>query len=216
MNLEKAKKIMNINFIGPDELNKISDKINIKDYFINKHKIPRIPYNEDILKSSAEDFILILGIPYTKDGKKMTIINMRNFFGFNPLKKEPCFYNQDWYLNEFFSNKESLKFKWYLIKKNIIKETRGIEPDKIKYKLNKSENFPSAVLSVYTFFVYYFHSKGKILWENDFLWCRDKDINGDRIYVGRYKDPEKINKNGFNIHRHLSIRQCYGAIKQII
>ena len=34
--------------------------------------------------------------------------------------------------------------------------------------------------------------------------------NSDQIYVGRYIDPIKINKNGFSIHRHLKIKNNYG------
>ena len=55
-----------------------------------------------------------------------------------------------------------------------------------------------------------------MLWRHDFIWCDDSDHNGDRIYTGRYIDPNGINKNGFNIHRHLSIRPCYGAAPVII
>jgi len=58
--------------------------------------------------------------------------------------------------------------------------------------------------------VYYFHTQGGLLWKSDFIWCSDKDKNGDQIYVGRYRDPLGVNKNGFNIHRHLKIRNYYG------
>ena len=77
--------------------------------------------------------------------------------------------------------------------------------------LNENINFPTAILCVYTFFAYYYARK-ELLWHHDFVWCSDTDHNGDRIYVGKYHDVDEVNKNGFSIHRHLALRNCYGAI----
>ena len=215
MNIIEAKKIMGKNFIGPDELKKISLKFKIADPFKIKSKIPDISFTASSLRKISKDYILILGI--SKDGKggKLTINKMRSIFGWNSEKSEPCFYNQDWYLKEKFANNEILDFKWYLIKKNVNKNSRKKRPDEILKLLKKQENFPSAILTAFTFFAYYFHTNGKIIWKNDFIWCSDKDKNGDIIYVGRYNDSKKINKNGFNVHRHLSIRSCYGFAPEI-
>ena len=30
--------------------------------------------------------------------------------------------------------------------------------------------------------------------------------------LGKYHDVDGVNKNGFSIHRHLSLRPCYGCI----
>jgi hypothetical protein len=75
----------------------------------------------------------------------------------------------------------------------------------------KHVKFPSAILCVYAFFAYYC-SYGEMLWHNDFVWCLDTDHNGDRIYVGKYHDVDGVNKNGFSIHRHLSLRSCYASV----
>lgn len=215
MNILQAKKIMGKNFIGLDELKKISYKLKFFDPY--KYKIiPIIPFSVDKLKKASRDYILILGISKAKDGRKLTINTMRSMFGLDPRRKEPCFYNQDWYLKEKFASVTSLKFKWYLVRKKVIKETRGQDPGNIQKNLEFKQYFPLAVLTVFTFFAYYFHTNGKILWRHDFIWCSDKDKNGDRIYTGRYIDPQKINKNGFNIHRHLSIRHCHGLAPQIL
>lgn len=210
--LEKAKKIMGENFIGPEELLKISKSFQI---LIPKKNIPAIPFGENCLKNNGERCILVLGLPKDKQGKFLTINRMREIFGLDPKKSEPCFYNQDWYLKEKFAKAEVLKFKWYLVKKEIDKKTRGKDPEEIDKKFKKRENFPSAVLLAYIFFAYYL-CNNKILWKNDFLWCKDKDSNGDRIYVGRYEDSKKVNKKGFNIHRHLSVRPCYGFVSEIL
>lgn len=215
MDFKKAKKIMGKNFIGPEELKKISSRLNIIDPAKIK-KIPDIPFKSSDLNKMKRDCILILGMPKNKKGEKLTINNMRAFFGWDPRKKEPCFYNQDWYLKEKFANNKTLDLKWYLIKKNVNKNSRGKNPDQINKLLKSNEDFPSAILCAFTFFAYYFKNRGEMLWKHNFIWCSDKDKNGDRIYVGRYIDQKKINKDGFNVHRHLSIKPCYGLAPRII
>ena len=91
MNYHEAKKIMGKNFIGPDELAFFSDKLNVPPL----SRVPEIPYAEKLLKKLAKEYILILGIPKTKDGELLTLNNMRSSLGWDPAQHEPCFYNQD-------------------------------------------------------------------------------------------------------------------------
>jgi hypothetical protein len=204
MNIEQAKKIMGGNFIGPEELSKISSKLGIGKI----SRVPKIPFSESLLKKVRKDAILILGVP-------VSINTLRRRLGINPRKLEPCFYNQDWYIKEKFANKK-LKLGWYLVSKDVKSNTRAKDPDQIKKTIKSSQGFPSAVLCAYTFFAYYFHTDGKMLWKNDMIWCIDRDKNVDQIYVGQYIDPKALNKNGFNIHRHLSIKPNYGLAPEII
>lgn len=201
---------MGRNFIGPKELLKIEKFFPV---FVPED-IPKIPFSENLLKKIRKDYILIFGVPKDKFGSILTLNRMREIFGLDPKKSEPCFYNQDWYVKEKFASQKTLNFTWYLIKKTVDKNTRGKDPNILLKKLKKGEDFPSAVLCAFTFFAYYLLYQGGILWEKDFIWCSDKDTNGDRIYVARYKDPKKINKNGFNIHRYLSLRNCYGFVPE--
>jgi hypothetical protein len=71
--------------------------------------------------------------------------------------------------------------------------------------------FPPAVLCAFAFFVNWFYNS-ECVWEHDFVWCKDVDHNNDRIYVGKYRDTNGLNKNGFSIHRHLAIKSWYGSI----
>lgn len=130
-----------------------------------------------------------------------------NFLHINPDIYQPCFYNQDWYINESFIDK-SFKLGWYLVRKKSEDNSRGVDPDIL---VKHNVNFPSAILCCYTFFSTWF-ARGKKLWEYDFVWCSDTDHNNDRIYVGKYTDIDGINKPGFSIHRHLALRPCYTAI----
>lgn len=210
MRLEEAEKIMGKNFIGPHELNSIAEQLHIAAI----KTVPAVPYDAKTLKKVSKDYVLILGVTKMLDGKPLTLNTMYSFFGLNPIISEPCFYNQDWYLKEKFANATTLKIRWYLLRKKVVKETRAVLPDLLEKKLNDREKFPTAILTAFTFFAYYFLNNKALLWKHDFIWCSDKDQNGDRIYTGRYQDPKKVNKNGFNIHRHLAIRSTYGAVTQ--
>lgn len=216
MDLKQAKRIMGKNFIGPEELGEIKSRFKILDPFKFKRSIPDISFDLNYLKKIHQDYILILGIPKDRNNEKLTINKMRSIFGWNPQKSEPCFYNQDWYLKEKFAKDVTLDFKWYLIKKSVNKNSRGKNPEDIPKLFKTKETFPTAVLTAFVFFSYYLLTNGEILWKHDLIWSSDKDNNGDRIYTGRYIDPKKVNKNGFNIHRHLSIRSCYGFVPQIL
>ncbi|MDD3138609.1 MAG: hypothetical protein PHX08_06525 [Lachnospiraceae bacterium] len=192
---------MGKNFIGKAELLKFSHNLGIQP----PEDEPLIPYNKDFLSSNANDYLLLLGVDIMRDGKSVSLSSLRSFFGINPEKSEPCFYNQDWYLEESFMQMK-LKSDWYIIRKNVHENSRSVSPDFLisQYKL------PSAIQCAYAFFVSWY-CLSECLWQHDFVWCNDKDHNGDRIYVGKYYDVDMINKNGFSIHRHLSLRDCYAA-----
>lgn len=200
--ITEAKQVCGENFIGPNELTLIANNMGIEV----PTEIPIIPYTLDELESKRKEYILILGASLMKNGAPLTLRTLRDRFGINPDVSEPCFYNQDWYIKESFIDK-SLKSKWFLIRKNLITESRGENPDDIK----NHNCFPSAILCAFSFFACWFHAN-EYLWKHDFVWCNDYDSNGDRIYVARYFDPTGISKNGFSIHRHLSIRENYGFI----
>ncbi|MBU1895848.1 hypothetical protein KJ641_03190 [Patescibacteria group bacterium] len=211
VSITEAKKVMKKNFLGPEELKQVVLILGLKI----SDKIPAIPYTREFLAKIHEDYVLILGVEKVRGDDKLTLNYMRKVLGVDPSEKEPCFYNQDWYLNEKFASETTLENKWYLISREVVKASRGIEPKQALHQLSNKTALPSAILTAYTFFAYYFATGGEILWQHDFVWCEDFDNNGDRIYTGRYIDPDKINKNGFNIHRHLSIRPCYGCVELI-
>jgi len=210
--LNKAREIMGKNFIGLDELISIQEKMGIYIPEVLKNNCPSINFTEDTLEKKKNDYILILGIPFYKDKTPLTVVKMREHFGWDPEKSEPCFYNQDWYLNEKFANSNTFKQNWCLIRKEVYNDYRGMPIDIIRR--NTSLKLPAAVLCVYTFFCYNL-VHDEFLWIYDFIWCSDIDKNFDNIYVGCYIKPGNINKNGFEIHRHLSIKQNYSTIEII-
>jgi hypothetical protein len=191
-----------MNKIGPEELKQLPF---IRGATFNA---PVIPFSQDTLRAHEKTHILI----YTPN-VPITLVRMREIFGTDPSKSEPCMYGQDWYLKEEFAN-QTLDGAWHLIPKMVREDARGKQPDDVEKALDH-EQFPTAITLAFTFFAWRL-LMNETLWKHDFLWCRDRDHQGDRIYVGRYEDPEGINKNGFNIHRHLSLRAGYSAAPEVV
>lgn len=205
--LEKLQAIFGQNFVGPDQVNKLLSAMGVPA--LTSNDIPEMNYSMEVLQGKSKDYILVMGYAGNED-LPLNIIMFRDIFGVDPDKSEPCLYNQDWYLAEDFVNKK-LNKRWYLIKKDVFEDSRAVMPADL---MGRNIIFPMAILCTYTFFAYYF-SYGQYLWYHDFVWCSDLDHNGDRIYVGKYHDIDGVNKNGFSIHRHLALRQCYGSVNAI-
>jgi hypothetical protein len=206
--ITEAQRLFGKNFIGAEELAAVAGRLPVK----LPPEAPPIPYTLQKLAPLAGDYLLLLGTSAMLDGKSLTLLSLRELYGVNPDVSEPCFYNQDWYMAEAFMQ-TPLEDRWYLLKKNVIAETRAMAPVEIMGEY-PNFHFPPAILCAYAFFACCF-VRGEYLWLHDFVWCSDVDHNGDRIYVGKYHDVDGVNQNGFSIHRHLSLRACYGAVDEI-
>lgn len=204
MDKHSAKLLFGSNCLGIEEQLPFLREIGLKDIRVQEQPIHYC--DNDLQKAASEGYLLIYGVGHVAD-RKITLRFLRERFGINPDEKEPCFYNQDWYLHEDFMDRH-LNDQWFLIKKDVFENSRAVMPLEL---MNRELNFPPAILCAYTFFTYYF-AHGKYLWKHDFVWCCDTDHNGDRIYVGKYHDIDGVNKNGFSIHRHLALRNCYAAV----
>jgi hypothetical protein len=117
------------------------------------------------------------------------------------------FYSQDWYLGEPFTS-FVVPAGAYRLRVTPIPETRAKHPAKALRLLPKRTEFPSAGLVAWAFFAAFrqYHVK---LWPLEYVWCSDHDANGDQVYVGGY---ELGHHPGFQVHRHLSLRNCHAAI----
>lgn len=201
MTEEKAQQLLGKNFIGIEKLKKINNSFSV---FI-PDGIPDIPFDELELMKKKGTHILLLCVFKFSDGKDITIREIRKKIAL--CNSNPCFYNQDWYLNEQFINKQ-LDLKWLFVSKTLLDESRAMPIDTVvaKYKLH------SAVELTYAFFINYFVNNGEKLWNNDYVWCSDVDDKGDQVYIGRYTDASGLNADGLEIHRHLRIKENYGVI----
>ena len=201
-----AKEILGAQYLGPLELRTLP--------FTVAEAAPAVPYSRELLRARRDSHILVFTPETYADGAPITLNSLREKFGVDPHVSEPCMYNQDWYLKEDFAARRTLDGKWHLIQKKVRDDARAKPPEDIE-KILKSEGFSTAVTYAFAFFAWWFARGGERLWEHDFVWCSDRDHNNDRVYVGCYEDPSSINKNGFNIHRHLSLRPAYSAAPEI-
>lgn len=201
--IQIAKDLFRENFVGPEELAGISNILPLEI----PSKVPDIPFSYEVLNEKCKDYLLILFVDSFTNGHPVNILKLREIFGINPDEKEPCFYNQDWYVKEDFVQTKQ-EMRWILLRKYAFEDSRAVDPKKIE----KNHPLPTALTCIYSFFVYKLITETS-LWQYDFIWCIDRDHNGDRIYVGKYFDIDGVNKNGFSIHRHLSLRDCYAAIE---
>jgi hypothetical protein len=206
--IEQARQLFGRNFIGAQELSAVAEEFPVKF----PKKIPDVLYTLQKLAPLAEDYLLLLGAKAMLDGRPLNLLSLREKYGVDTEASEPCFYNQDWYLKEDFM-KTPLENRWYLIKKSVFEDSHAMSPLEIIHQ-TPDFHFPPAILCAYAFFAWWFHAGG-ILWKHDFVWCSDTDHNGDRVYVGKYHDVDGVNKNGFSIHRHLALRECYGALNTV-
>lgn len=171
--------------------------------FIDKNKMLK----SNLTSYDSTSYYIKAFIPKKIDQESLTITYLFNLFGTDPIEFEPCFYNQDWYLKESFANTPLKGDKMIEIEARIPKENFGFLPSKTIV-----EKLPSALELTYIFFLVYL-KYGIVLWKYDYLWTSDFDEENDQIYVGRYYDPKGLVKNGFSIHRHLSIKSNYGHIQ---
>ena len=199
--IDRLKQLFGNNFIGPDELKPLLERLG----WGTEITVPDMNYSMEQLEACVTDYLLVMGLPCIGD-KTVNIRNLREVFGVDPDVSEPCFYNQDWYMHEDFID-QPLESRWYLLRKEVIEASR-VMPEQLMADIYA---FPSAILCAWSFFACWFCYDGR-LWYHDFVWCCDTDHNGDRIYVGKYHDVDGVNKNGFSVHRHLALRQCYAAV----
>ena len=204
MEISEIKKSLGHNFIGADELSTINNSFAIKIPTI----IPAIPFEKSAIIANKDTHLLLLCPSKFLDGTDITIKNIKKKISMSG--ETPCFYNQDWYMNETFID-QTLESRWYLVRKRVVEASRAVMPEEL---MTQHYVFPTAILCAFTFFAYYFRY-GEHLWYHDFVWCSDVDHNGDRIYVGKYHDVDGVNKNGFSVHRHLALRACYAAVTMI-
>jgi hypothetical protein len=210
MLVSQAKSIMGDSLFCPDRLRGLT-----WPFALAAEPTPVIPYSASILERTRYSHILIHTPGRDAQGAPINLMHLRAAFGMDPAVSEPCLYNQDWYVREGFAHL-ALDGGWHLVAMRVLEGARAKDPSAIEQGLPSGEGFPAAVTCVFTFLAWWLATGGEKLWRHDFVWCRDRDDNNDRIYVGRYDDPKGLSKSGFSIHRHLALRPAYSAAPEIL
>jgi hypothetical protein len=208
---EAVKALFGSLYLGPEAWEGFAGRFRVAP----TQDAPSPHWSADFLARHSKTHLLLYAPCQHADGAPITLNSLRSCFGVDPAVSEPCFYNQDWYLKEDFAARQPLAPGWHLLQVCAMEEARARTPQDIESALPPNATFSLAVNYAFAFFAFWLRTGGKRLWEHDFIWCADRDHNGDRIYVGRYEDPAGINKNGFNIHRHLALRAFYSAAPEV-
>ena len=208
--LIRARELFGDYLLGPREIGAAGSRMEL---FVNP-AAPPIPWTDEAMERYSSTHLLVLAVAQHNSGEAITLASLRKRFRTDPLNP-PCFYNQEWFLREAFFLSGELQPGWHLIEKAPNNQSRAQDPEKLAAALDSASIFPSAVLLAYVFLLFYLSRGGRVLWEHDYLWCADRDGNGDRIYVGHYHDPAGLSQSGFEIHRFLTLRDCYGLAAEV-
>ena len=125
MERETVKKLFGRNFIGREELQPLIYRLKLTGDVVEQPIDKK--FNDSQLQKAASEGYILIWYPQNIGGIDITLRYLRNEFGIDPEQSEPCFYNQDWYLQESFID-ETFNANWYLIKKDVFRSLRALLP----------------------------------------------------------------------------------------
>lgn len=136
-----------------------------------------VPFSEATLeKCKADGFKLFLGINQNINGDILTIKCFRRMF-------PELFGEEDNFSSYEFAKRTVIEPEWYLVKDSVIEESRGKSyPDQEKI-LNENECRGNAVLYIYLMCLMC-KVRGERLFDEDFVWCADKNGEEGRVFAG--------------------------------
>jgi len=187
---KRAREIMGNSFLGVEDAIKHFD-IPFTDDEVSA--LRDIPFPEFVLKECKDTHILFPGYP-------LTILDIRG-----KVPRE-LFYSHDdaWYNGEKFAKKEKVQLRWYLIRRDIIKNSTSKTYQDQVALLPDTEESPRACELVYMIILYYLAYQ-KRLFENLYGRCVDVTSDGYRVYVGYF------DSGGLDVG-YSTDGSCYGYI----
>jgi hypothetical protein len=168
---QKARQIMDERFLGIRELAEylgvILDTEELK-------RVVTIPFKEETLQKYKDTNLLFLGVGWDASGLRLTLNQLRKIF---PKGGEPHFdlYEEDkgsWFDLEIFARSTTPELKWYLIRTEILEESRSEGFDEQMRLLRTNEYLENAVVYVYAK-ILFFLARGISIFNNTFTRCDD-------------------------------------------
>lgn len=120
-------------------------------------------------------------------------VSIMEFQKLNPIATEPRFYqygSDAWYRNEKFATKVNLKFRWYLLLKDIVPGSENKTFDEQVAMLPEEYEVPTAVEETTKDFLI-FKKTGTYVNSNRYARTADLDSGGFRVLVG-YCDADGV------------------------
>lgn len=166
---KRAREIMGSNFLGVEDVIKHFG-VSFSDDEVAQ--LREIPFTEAQLRECKDTHVLFPG--YT-----LTILDIRS-----RVPKE-LFYSHDgaWYTDQKFATEERVGLRWYLIRKDIVKNSTSKTYQEQIALLPANEEAPRACEVIYMIMLY-FLAYQKRLFEKVYARCSDLSSSGRRVDVG--------------------------------
>lgn len=188
---QRAREIMGGRFLGVRE---VAEHLGVTLQDDELKKIEVVPFKEVTLQKAKDAYLLFLGIIY-EHGQELTINHLREMF---PRGGEPRFdlYAEDkgsWFDLEIFARSTTPELKWYLIKTDILEESRSKGFDKQIQLLQTNEYLENAVVYVYAK-ILFFLARGISIFQNTFTRCDDvreerRERSHNHVAIGSHGAP---------------------------
>jgi hypothetical protein len=166
---KRARDIMGNNFLGVEDLIKHFG-VSLTDDEVSA--LREIPFTEAQLLECKDTHVLFPGYP-------LSILDIRD------RVPHELFYSQDWYNDEKFAKKEKVGLRWYLIRKDIVKDSTSKIYQEQTALLSANEEAPRACEVIYMIMLY-FLAYQKRLFENVYTRCSDLSSYGSHVGVGDF------------------------------
>lgn len=155
--LHRAREIMGANFHGPDQ---VAEHFRVRFTEPELEKLRFMPFTTATLESCKDTHVLVAGYP-------LSILEVKK-------RAKPHFWNQDWYNGEAFAKKTKPELRWYLVRKQAVKDSFSKTWTEQLTLLPEGEIVPKACVMVYTI-ILHFLTTGERLFEKDYVRCEDVD-----------------------------------------
>lgn len=189
---QKAREIMGERFLGVRE---VAECLGVVLHDGELKQVATIPFNEETLQKCKDTHLLFLGVKWSARGRQLTINELREIF---PRGGNPHFdlYAEDkgsWFDLEIFARSTTPELKWYLIRTDILEESRSKEFDQQMRLLRPNEYLESAVVYVYAKILSCL-ARGASMFGNTFTRCDDvreerRERNHNHIAIGSHGGP---------------------------
>lgn len=169
-----AKKIMRRNFLG-SKVVAVDCGMPLSSAEICK--ATQVPFSSATLTRCALTHILFLALPHDGHGSPLTLVRLLEIASPSYASLEG-----QWCTGEDFANSVTLPFGWYLVRANVLDDSRKLTFEEQQRLLRPNEYRGSALLYAYLMFL---SSRAhRIILDTELAWCEDLSSSGCHVMAG--------------------------------
>ena len=124
----------------------------------------------------------VLAFPTPADNRGLSILGLRERLGTDP-KRQPCFFDHPWYLEEKFGD-EDCPPGWHVLQMDVLKDSVQ-QPYNYYHSLSSGVVLPMAVEVVLMLFLHYVDTGEQLLLKKH-TWCSDRASLDRVVTVGAF------------------------------